>query len=667
LPADRKVTSIADICFMLPDQNTIKLLRIPFFFFLMPLFLFALSQAPQISLEKAIWSFLIIHFLIYPASNGYNSYVDRDEESIGGLEKPPLPTKSLFYITVILDVIAISLAFVLVSILFAGCLVLYIAASRAYSSRQIRLKKYAVAGFLVVVIFQGAFTYYMSIAGITGQALVLNRENIYVLLGCTFQIAGAYPLTQIYQHEQDLKDSVTTLSYKLGYTGTFVFTAIMFLFCNVFYYLHFSSRELGTVFYIIQLFFVPIVLYFGYWFFQVRRSIKNANFRNTMRMNWIAALCMNSCFTVLIFINHFPLSYITAIETAVPDHCFSQETLASFYMNSTDDLMNKRKIRIVAGKTGIDKRYSVIPDFDKSQDEYSFFSKTSSLLPEPGLSARMKLYQQHAALLSQKAITKIADFEKNKSTITHLITVTCTGLFAPGLDIEIMRALHLKPTVQRSSVNFMGCNAAIIALKNADAICRSQPDANVLIVCTELCTIHFQKRYNDDYILSNLLFADGAAAVMVSSTPSGGYYNQVKIDGFNSLILHNGYEDMAWQLSETGFIMNLTSYVPDLIRENMEPMLRSIQLEPEDIAHWAIHPGGKRILDDFAAALQLDRCKLASSYDVLKNYGNMSSPTVLFVLKEVLEKMKPEHKGGRAFTAAFGPGLSIETMQLQYV
>ena len=384
-------------------------------------------------------------------------------------------------------------------------------------------------------------------------------------------------------------------------------------------------------------------------------------------MNWIAALCMNSCFILLIYINHFPLSYITAIETAVPDHCFSQETLSSFYIKSTDDLMSKRKIKIVAGKTGIDKRYSVISDFDKEPEEYSFFSKSTTLLPEPGLTQRMQLYQQHATALSQKAVEQIKDFDQIKNTISHLITVTCTGLSAPGLDVELMRELNLKSSTQRSSVNFMGCNAAIIALKQADSICRNHPDANVLVVCTELCTIHFQKRYNDDYILSNLLFGDGAAAVIVSSKPSGNYNSNIQINAFNSLILHNGYSDMAWQLSETGFIMNLTSYVPDLIRENIKPMLKSIHLNPEDIRHWAVHPGGKRIVDDFALALELDKCKLSSAYNVLKNYGNMSSPTVLFVLKEVLEKVKPEHKGSKAFAAAFGPGLSIETMQLEYV
>jgi predicted naringenin-chalcone synthase/4-hydroxybenzoate polyprenyltransferase len=649
------------------DGNTIKLLRIPFSFFLMPLFLFAYSQADMVVHRQALFAFLIIHLLVYPASNGYNSYVDRDEGSIGGLEKPPMPTVSLFYLTIFLDIAAIVLAVMLVNTLFAGCLVLYIAASRAYSSRQVRLKKYPVIGFLTVVIFQGAFTYYMSVAGVSGSGLPIDRVNLYVLLACSFQIAGAYPLTQVYQHKQDLADGVETLSYKLGYTGTFLFTAVMFLLCNVFYYLYFTSKGLGMIFYILQVFFLPVIAYFAFWFYLVLKDKDAANFRNTMRMNWIAAICMNSCFLVLIFINRIPLSYISAIETAVPDNQYSQEALTAFYIKSTDDLSSKRKISIVARKTGIEQRYSVISDFDKEPEDYQFFNKNASLLPEPSLTQRMQLYQQHATELSKKAIVKIENFENVKSTLTHLITVTCTGLFAPGLDVELMRELNLKPSIQRSSVNFMGCNAAIIALKNADAICRSQPNAKVLIVCTELCTIHFQKRYNDDYLLSNLIFGDGSAAVLVTSEPSGSYAHKVEIDAFNSLILHNGYSDMAWQLSETGFIMNLSSYVPDLIRKNIKPMLSQIGLSSEQFKHWAVHPGGKRIVDDFASALELDKCSLVPTYNVLKDYGNMSSPTVLFVLKEVLEKAKPEHVGNRIFTAAFGPGLSIETMQLRYV
>ena len=287
------------------DLNTVKLLRIPFSFFLMPLFLFAFSQAENIAYFEASLSFFIIHFLVYPASNGYNSYIDRDEDSIGGIEKPPMPTESLFYVTVLLDSLAIILAFFFVNQLFAFCLILYIAASRAYSSKQVRLKKYAVTGFLVVTVFQGAFTYYMSTIGISGRPLPFNRETAFILLGCSFQIAGAYPLTQIYQHKQDLQDGITTLSYKLGYKGTFFFTALMFVLCNVFYYLYFESKEAGMIFFVIQMFFLPIVLYFFYWFYLVNRNPENANFKNTMRMNWIAALCMNSCFFVLIIINIF--------------------------------------------------------------------------------------------------------------------------------------------------------------------------------------------------------------------------------------------------------------------------------------------------------------------------------------------------------------------------
>lgn len=286
------------------DKNTLKLLRIPFSFFLMPLFLLAISQAEHIQWFKEMASFLIIHFLIYPASNGYNSYIDKDEESIGGLEKPPMPTKNLFYTTLVLDALALILASWLISVLFALCLLLYILASRAYSSKQIRLKKYPLLGFLVVVIFQGAFTYYTSMVGITGEPLALNKETLFILLGCSFQIAGAYPLTQIYQHQQDLKDGVVTMSYKLGYKGTFIFTALMFVICNIFYFLYFNSKHSEASFFMIQVFFLPIVVYFGYWFYLVIKDSSHANFKNTMRMNWIAAICMNSCFMLLFFKEH---------------------------------------------------------------------------------------------------------------------------------------------------------------------------------------------------------------------------------------------------------------------------------------------------------------------------------------------------------------------------
>jgi 1,4-dihydroxy-2-naphthoate octaprenyltransferase len=283
------------------DKNTIKLLRIPFSLLLMPVFVLAASQIQiPFSWRDVLLPFLIIHGLIYPASNGYNSYVDRDEGSIGGLEKPPMPTIQLFYLTLLLDIVALVSAYIWVNTAFALCLLTCITMSRAYSARQIRLKKYAVLSFLVVAFFQGAFTYYMTYVGITDRLLDINTTTIWILAACTFQIAGVYPLTQIYQHQQDLADGVTTISYKLGYKGTFIFSGIMFAFCNGCYFLYFNHVNRLDDFFIIQLFFIPIVSFFGYWFMLVLKDTHNANFKNTMWMNGIAAICMNVCFLVLL-------------------------------------------------------------------------------------------------------------------------------------------------------------------------------------------------------------------------------------------------------------------------------------------------------------------------------------------------------------------------------
>ena len=268
----------------------------------MPVFLLAVSQAKTINLPQLIISFIIIHLLVYPASNGYNSYVDNDEDSIGGLEKPPKPTKQLFYTTFILDCIAICSSLLFISNLFGVLILLYIAASRAYSSRNIRLKKYPFIGFLTVVFFQGAFTYYLCIVAFS--TFSFEFSNVFILIAATFQIAGAYPLTQVYQHQQDVNDGVITLSYKLGIKGTFYFTAIMFACCNFFYYLHFKNSGKLFHFYLLQLFFVPVVSYFVYWFTKVLKSNAEANFKNTMNMNKISSISMNILFVLLIILNH---------------------------------------------------------------------------------------------------------------------------------------------------------------------------------------------------------------------------------------------------------------------------------------------------------------------------------------------------------------------------
>jgi len=289
---------------MVINHDTLRLLRFPFSFLLMPVFLLAFSQALHPDLGKSLLSFLIFHLLVYPASNGYNSYVDRDETSIGGLEHPPLPTRELFYVSILFDLVACLIAFFLVGSLFAFCILMYIVASRAYSSRQIRLKKYPLLGFLTVVFFQGAFTYFTVTIAISSNQLSFNAQTLFILLACSFQIAGAYPLTQIYQHQQDLKDGVVTLSYKLGYKGTFLFTALMFLLCNVFYFFYFEMAGRSFNFFILQMFFLPLIVYFFWWFLKVLKNQSNASFKNTMRMNWIAAACMNTCFIIIYFLNH---------------------------------------------------------------------------------------------------------------------------------------------------------------------------------------------------------------------------------------------------------------------------------------------------------------------------------------------------------------------------
>ena len=284
------------------SKDSFILLRVPFSLYLAPVFLFALSQAPFVNVTTAIISFLIIHVLVYPSSNGYNSYIDRDTDSIGGLERPPMPGKELYYLTIALDLASCLLSFLLVSPLFALCVALYISASRAYSAPGIRLKKYPLAGFFLVVFFQGAVACYMAFAGITGEPPELNTALFLILAACTFQIAGAYPLTQVYQHEADRNAGVQTISMLLGVKGTFYFSGLMFFFCAITYFLYFIFTQRLNQFFLLFLFFVPLLLYFSFWFSRVRKNPAEASFRNTMTMNLVSAVCTGSCFIILTFL-----------------------------------------------------------------------------------------------------------------------------------------------------------------------------------------------------------------------------------------------------------------------------------------------------------------------------------------------------------------------------
>ncbi|HEX6191989.1 MAG TPA: UbiA family prenyltransferase [Chitinophagaceae bacterium] len=279
------------------SASTVKLLRIPFSFFLSPLYFFALSEVQEIHWPKAILIFLILHFLVYPASNGYNSFMDRDTESIGGLEKPPPPSRQLYHVTIVLDLLAVLLS-LLVSPLFAALMPLYIGASKAYSYRGIRLKKYPVIGYLTVILFQGAFTYWLVWYGSNQQTgLPFPWQGMLI---ATLLIGGFYPLTQVYQHRQDADDGVRTISYALGINGTFVFSSILYLLAWIFMAQFFILQKEAGKFAVVSIFFVPIVVYFIKWFIQVKKDNGAANFKNTMYMNWLAAICTNLSFIILL-------------------------------------------------------------------------------------------------------------------------------------------------------------------------------------------------------------------------------------------------------------------------------------------------------------------------------------------------------------------------------
>ncbi|HZK92972.1 MAG TPA: UbiA family prenyltransferase, partial [Prolixibacteraceae bacterium] len=287
-------------------KSTVKHLRLPFSFFLMPVFLFALSQADAVNWQTTIIAFVIMHLLVFPSSNGYNSFQDRDETSIGGLKYPPKVTKNLFYATLFMDIVGV-LCGLFVSAYFSLLVLIFVLVSRAYSYRKVRLKKYAVIGFLTVFIFQGAFVYLMSSAAIStfSFATFFMINNIICMSIASFFIGSIYPLTQIYQHEADKNDGVISISYKLGYIGTFLFSSILFSVATIFlfYYFNLKNQQIALVLFLVIM--LPVVIKLGIWFNQVRKDTVNANFENTMAMNLLTSSCMNLYFLVLILNNYY--------------------------------------------------------------------------------------------------------------------------------------------------------------------------------------------------------------------------------------------------------------------------------------------------------------------------------------------------------------------------
>jgi 1,4-dihydroxy-2-naphthoate polyprenyltransferase len=268
----------------------------------MPVFWFALSFVEQINIVKTILAFVVLHLIVYPSSNGYNSYMDRDETSIGGIRDPLQPTKQLYIVTVIMDAIALLLSS-FISLLFTVCILCYIVCSRLYSYRGIRLKRFPVIGYITVILNQGALTFFMVYHASNTDAAA--HTPLAGLIAAAFLIGGFYPITQVYQHESDKKDGVNTISMLLGKRGTFVFCAALYAVALGILFSYYMHQNHLMWFAILQIFFVPVLVYFVWWFTKVVRNEATADFKHTMRMNWIASTCTSLAFITLIFFNQF--------------------------------------------------------------------------------------------------------------------------------------------------------------------------------------------------------------------------------------------------------------------------------------------------------------------------------------------------------------------------
>lgn len=340
--------------------------------------------------------------------------------------------------------------------------------------------------------------------------------------------------------------------------------------------------------------------------------------------------------------------YLNQIETSVPAYDVHEKFL-SFAPLLLEDERSRVLFARMAERSHIKHRYSILkPANDPEKlDEEDFYSINDF----SGTKGRMRLYEEHAFELAKPALDRLY-----LDGVTHIIVTSCTGFYAPGLDFQIVHHYGLRPSVERTFIGFMGCHAAINALKQARHIVRSEPDSKVLVLNLELCTLHLQQITSLEEMLSFILFADGCAASIVSADPGG-----LEIEKFYTEYLPETREHITWKIGNEGFRMHLSGRVPSMISAHIGDCLGRILNgeEPWEIANWAIHPGGRAIIDAVRDGIGLDEKHLVHSRNILNGYGNMSSPTIMFVLNEI---MRNNHNAGAGVAMAFGPGLSVEAM-----
>lgn len=355
-------------------------------------------------------------------------------------------------------------------------------------------------------------------------------------------------------------------------------------------------------------------------------------------------------------------AFLSKISIALPPFKTEQSQLASF-MNEVLPVDEKEAhlLKLIYRASGIQSRYSVLNDFQDNVSDRFHPDK-----PFPSVKERMDIYKQHALPLAKQALDEVLEAVDIKA-ITHLIVISCTGMYAPGLDIQLIKECGLQSSTERTSIQYMGCYAAFNGLKVAKNIVNADSQAKVAMVCVELCSIHLQKETDEDALLSNALFADGAAAALITGEKIT--ETALSLEGQYNDLFFDGIDEMSWNVGNHGFEMKLSGKVPDVIRSGIstltQRLLTRLDLTLPEISYYAIHPGGKRILEVIKEELGLSKLDMQHSLDILKEYGNMSSSTVLFVMKHLWDELKSTDNGKYLLSFAFGPGLTMESLLMR--
>ncbi|MCC5847695.1 MAG: type III polyketide synthase [Verrucomicrobia bacterium] len=356
--------------------------------------------------------------------------------------------------------------------------------------------------------------------------------------------------------------------------------------------------------------------------------------------------------------------HLHAIQTWNPPTAYTQDEASARVEAQFDNKRFRRILRHVYRHSGIETRHSAVGVFGQSDKTTLFHDRGDGRWSNPGTGDRNKAFievsKTASVELARKTLNSAPGFAA--ADITHVITASCTGFYTPGPDYHIVRGLELSPEVERFHLGFMGCYAAFPALRMARSLCQNDPNAVVLIECLELCSLHLQlETDNEEALVSGSLFADGAGCALVSGRPPAPGQNGYELQSLASTLTPNGEDSMAWEIGNHGYEIVLSSYVPQILGDNIRnailPHLQKLNWEIPAVDFWAAHPGGKAILDQISKALDLNSADLDIARNVLRDYGNMSSATIFFLLQKGLENLEP---GPRTAAMAFGPGLTVE-------